>query len=109
MSSVVAVVSAECTNCARFVDALRRTKSAGPVNLVDVATLDQHQRAGLTAVPTLIVDGRRLVGTEAFKWLDQFAEDADLDAFDGFGALPYSDISADIGFATFSKPYSSID
>lgn len=106
-----AVISAECTNCVRFVDALKRTKTAvEQVRLVDVATLDESQRVGLTAVPTLILrDGRRLVGTDAFQWLDQFAAEVEPDAFGGFGALPFSDITADIGFATFNDPYTSIE
>ena len=106
-----AVISTGCTNCVRFVDALKRTKTAAErVRLVDVATLDESQRTGLTAVPTLILgDGRRLVGTDAFQWLDQFAAEVEPDAFGGFGALPFSDITADIGFATFSDPYTAIE
>jgi hypothetical protein len=106
-----AVISSECTNCARFVDALKRTKTgAQQVRLIDVATLNDSQRAGLTAVPTLVLrDGRRLVGTDAFQWLDQFADEVEPDAFGGFGALPFSDITADIGFATFNDPYTSIE
>ncbi len=109
--SIVAIVSSECTNCKRFVDALRMSKTGSSmVGVVDVATLGEKQRNGLKAVPTLVLqNGKHLVGTEAFKWLDQFSEEIEPDAFGGFGALPFSDVQADIGFAMFSDPYASIE
>ena len=109
-TQVVAIVSQTCTNCSRFIDAQARTPSGREqVRIVDVATIPESQRGGLTAVPTLILPtGRRLVGTEAFKWLDQFATDIEPDAFGGFGALPFSDLSASIGFADFDRKFSDI-
>lgn len=109
--SIVAVVSPECTNCARFVDALKMSKTGSEmVTVVNVASLTDAQRAGLRAVPTLVLqNGKHLVGTDAFKWLDQFSEEIEPQAFGGFGALPFSDVNANIGFATFNDPYSSIE
>lgn len=109
--SIVAIVSPECTNCARFVDALRMSKTgSGMVTVVNVSSLSESQRAGLRAVPTLVLqNGKHLVGTDAFKWLDQFSEEIEPQAFGGFGALPFSDVQADIGFAMFSDPYSTIE
>ena len=109
--SIVAIVSPECTNCKRFLDALNMSKTGSSmVNVVNVASLNDSQRSGLKAVPTLVLqNGKHLVGTEAFKWLDQFSQEIEPDAFGGFGALPYSDVDADIGFATFSNPYAAIE
>lgn len=109
--SIVAIISPECTNCARFVDALKMSKTGSSmVTVMNLASLTDAQRSGLRAVPTLVLqNGKHLVGTDAFKWLDQFSEEIEPQAFGGFGALPFSDVQADIGFAMFSDPYSTIE
>ena len=80
-TQVVAIVSQTCTNCSRFIDALARTPSGREqVRIVDVATIPESQRGGLI----------------------------EPDAFGGFGALPFSDLSASIGFADFDRKFSDI-
>ncbi len=87
----------ECINCQRFIDALGRAKGAD-VKLVNVMSLSPAQRVGITAVPTLVLaGGKKLTGTEAFAWLDQFRGDPD--PFFGFGGLTFSDLGNEVGYA----------
>ncbi len=103
------VYSEQCPNCVRFIDALRRTKVAAEVRLVDVSTLPEAQLSNVQAVPALILAGGAvLYGTKAFEWLKQFEGDVELDTFvPGGGGLPFSDVDSLQGYALYSENFSS--
>lgn len=101
------VYSQQCPNCARFLDALRRTRAADQVRLVEVGQLGPQQLAAVVAVPALVTaEGQTLYGTKAFEWLKQFEGDAELDAFYGGGGqtLAFSEIDG-MGYASYAEGY----
>lgn len=102
--------STQCPNCARFLDALRRTPVAKDVAVVDVATLSDAQLTRVAAVPALVLArGETLYGTKAFEWLKAFEADVDVAGFDGEnGALAFSDIDTQ-GYATYATVYSPFE
>lgn len=103
------VYSPQCTNCARFIDALRRTPAASSVAMVDVAQLTPQQLSSVTAVPALITaEGQTLYGTKAFEWLKQYEADVQLESFNGNGTLPFSDIGS-MGYATYATDFSAFE
>ena len=94
-----------CPNCTRFIDALGRAKGAD-VRLVNISDLSKQQRAGITAVPTLLLPGgQKLTGTQAFEYLDKFRGDPD--PFFGFSDLTFSDVGG-IGYAEVPDYTSSV-
>ena len=105
------LISAQCPNCVRFVDALSRTSARTDVALVDVATLPPDQLARVSAVPALVlVNGSIMYGTKAFEWLKQYEGDVELDGFGGEnGALAFSDVSSTQGYASYSQHCSSFE
>lgn len=103
--------STQCPNCLRFIDALKRTSAAASVSLADVASLSPSQLASVQAVPALVLaDGQTLYGTKAFEWLKQFEADVELEGFaGGGGALPFSDVEALQGYATYAESFSAFE
>lgn len=100
------VYSAQCLNCARFMESLARTGVANQVTLLEVGSLAPGQRASITAVPALVLaDGATLYGTKAFEWLKQFEGDMELGGFDGgHGALAFSDLEGS-SYASYCQGY----
>lgn len=103
--------STQCPNCVRFIDALKRTSAAATVSLVDVATLTSSQLASVQAVPAMVLaDGQTMYGTKAFEWLKDFDGDVELEGFHGGGgALPFSDVEALQGYATYAESFSAFE
>ena len=82
-------VSSRCTNCQRFVGALRRTDIAQSTQIVDVDVTGPVR--GLDYVPTVrTANGAVMSGTKAFEWLKDYEASADLDCVGGFGGLAFS-------------------
>jgi hypothetical protein len=110
MSRTTLVYSQQCTNCARFIDALKRTSAASAVTLVDVAQLTPQQLAGVQAVPALVTSqGQTLYGTKAFEWLKQYEADVELEGFAAAGgSLAFSDVGS-MGYATFATEFSAFE
>ena len=112
MSQGIVIVSSECTNCKRFLDALKAVKDHG-IQPVDYSILTPIQRVGITAVPTLILQGgKRLVGTDCFKWLNDKYSNVEPDGFDGFDScsdgLTFSSVNDSIGYSQYDSGYASL-
>jgi hypothetical protein len=89
-------VSSRCTNCQRFVGALRRTDIAASTQVVDVDVTGPVR--GLEYVPTVrTATGAVLSGTKAFEWLKDYEAGADLDSAGGFGGLAFSMVTDTTG------------
>ncbi len=98
-------VSSRCTNCQRFVGALRRSQVADSARVVDVDVAGPVR--GLEYVPT-VADGAGGVhaGTRAFEWLKQYESLDELDPA-GFGGagLPFSMVDDATGTAAYADPF----
>ena len=111
MSQHLLIVSRECSNCKRLLDAVSKVKNSG-ISAVEYSILTPMQRVGLTAVPTLILDnGQRLVGTECFTWLnDKFPVDPDgFEGFDNDDGLVFSNIESSMGYAQTGTRWADIE
>lgn len=79
--------SPRCPSCTRLIAGLQKLPAVrAQTELVDVdgLTPDQFARlqGRLTAVPTLVTDdGQVHAGTAAFRFIDQFQGEAELDAY----------------------------
>jgi hypothetical protein len=109
-SVVVLYFSPRCPNSVRFIQSMKKTRLARCVSAVNV---DQTPVQGLKFLPTLVVDGRHHVGSEAFSYLKQFDGDVSLDAYEGASArgscsLPFSSVSDSSGFASYIENFSSL-
>ncbi|ABT14672.1 hypothetical protein NY2A_B273L [Paramecium bursaria Chlorella virus NY2A] len=112
MSTGIVIISSECTNCKRFLDALRSIKNHG-IQPVDYSVLTPMQRVGINAVPTLILEGgKRLVGTDCFKWLHDKSANVEPDGFDGFDScadgLTFSSVNDDVGYSSHGYQYAPL-
>lgn len=93
----IAYISYNCPNCMRFIESLDRIPSLrGQVKLVDVSDVSQlPPNHSITAVPTLVVHGKAMVGKEAFDYLAQFNNEVELESVSlGTGTLAFGDFSA---------------
>lgn len=113
MSQHLLIVSRECSNCQRFLDALSMVKNSG-IQAVDYSILTPIQRVGITAVPTLILDnGKRLVGTDCFTWLNERFANVEPDGFDGFdnddNGLMFSNVESSIGYAQIDRTWAELE
>jgi hypothetical protein len=110
-STGLAIVSSECTNCRRFVEALGKVENHGLI-VADYSSLMPEQKKSISAVPTVILNsGKKLVGTSAFTWLTEtFYANMEPDAFQGFDncELSYSDINDSVGYCTFQTNYAEL-
>jgi glutaredoxin len=90
--------SSNCPNCIRLLDTIERIPSLrGSTRVLDVDQMPPPDlsRVGLSAVPTLVVQGRHHVGKAAFEYLAQFNGEMDLEAVSlGVGALSFGDFAA---------------
>jgi hypothetical protein len=104
---VTVYVSSRCTNCQRFVGALRRTDVGASARILDVDVSGPVR--GLEYVPTVREpSGRLFAGTQAFEWLKQFEASVELDsAFGGGGGLPFSMVDDATGLASYAEAYSA--
>ncbi|AGE53819.1 hypothetical protein PBCVIL3A_222L [Paramecium bursaria Chlorella virus IL3A] len=112
MSTAIVIISSECTNCKRFLDALSAVKNHG-VQPVDYSVLTPMQRVGINAVPTLILNGgKRLVGTDCFKWLHEKYGNVEPDGFEGFDSctdgLTFSSVNDPMGYSSQGSYYASL-
>lgn len=96
--SVRVFTSSNCPNCIRLLETIHRIPSLrGSVAIVDVDSLQPADVAqlGLTAVPTLVADGRQHVGKAAFEYLAQYNGEMELEAVSlGVGNLTFGDFTA---------------
>ena len=109
-SGSLLIVSRNCVNCNRLLDTLSTIENSG-IKAVDYSVLTPMQRVGITAVPTLILNnGRRLVGTECFSWIDSIntSEPDGFDISDMHDGLVFSDVSASIGYAVRDTTYGAL-
>ncbi len=88
-------ISGQCPNCDRLLKTLRRLKL--PIKVVNI---DQTPVGGLTAVPTVVDDGRVMVGTQAFEWVQGYESRLPLEAYatvlgEGAAGLSYTDLETD--------------
>lgn len=97
-------VSSRCTNCQRFVGALRRSQVADSTRVIDVDVAGPVR--GLEYVPT-VADGAGGVhaGTRAFEWLKQHESLDDLDPAVCGAGLPFSMIDDATGIAAYADPF----
>ena len=90
--------SSNCPNCIRLLETVERIPSLrGATRVVDVDQLPPPElaRIGLSAVPTLVAQGRQHVGKAAFEYLAQFNGEMELEAVSlGVGNLSFGDFSA---------------
>jgi hypothetical protein len=101
-------VSSRCTNCQRFVGALRRTDAAKSTQIVDVDVAGPVR--GLDYVPTVrTATGAVLSGTKAFEWLKDYEGSADLDCVGGFGGLAFSMVDDATGAALRGDAFAPFD
>lgn len=83
-----------CPNCARFVDSLKKVQETVEIKVksINLMQVPPQQRMGINVVPAIFtMDGNKLEGTHAFKWLDQFQEAVEPDGFGAFDRLPCGD------------------
>ena len=100
-------VSSRCTNCQRFVGALRRTDIGASTRIIDVDVSGPVR--GLEYVPTVREpSGKLFAGTQAFEWLKQFEASAELDTFAG-GGLPFSMVDDATGLASYAEGFSAFE
>ncbi len=103
--SLLVYISQSCPNCARLVDTLKRIPSLrATTKIVDIDTLPPQQVAssGLTAVPTLVAQGRMHVGKDAFEFLSQYNGEIEYESVSfGNGSLVYG--SLDSGGGSIEK------
>lgn len=96
--SLTVYTSSNCPNCMRLLETLERIPSLrGSTAVVDVDRLPPPDvsRLGLSAVPTLVAQGRQHVGKAAFEYLSQFNGEMELEAVSlGVGNLSFGDFSA---------------
>lgn len=92
-SQVVAYISPNCPNCVRLVETMKRISSLRQrVKYIDIDSLHPQQVAasGISAVPTLVVQGQMHVGKAAFDYLSQFNEEMEVESISlGGGSLMY--------------------
>jgi hypothetical protein len=63
------------------------------IDVTDVRKLPPNH--GITAVPTIVADGRAMVGKEAFDYLAQFNGEMELESISlGSSSLLYGDFTA---------------
>lgn len=107
MASTILYFSPRCSNSMRFLDSLKRTRLAQSVRLVNV---DDTPVQGLKFLPTLVVDGRTHVGSDAFAYLKQFDGDVNLGFYEGasargFCSLPFSSLHDASGAASYIENF----
>jgi glutaredoxin len=97
--SIVIYTSSNCPNCTRLLATLRRIPSlAGKASVVEVGAMDPNRLAaqGITAVPTIVAQGRPHVGKAAFEYLSQFNDELEIESVSlGTGALAYGSIGSE--------------
>lgn len=103
--SLLVYVSPSCPNCTRLLDTLKRIPSLRTTTkIIDIDGLPPQQVAssGLTAVPTLVAQGRMHVGKDAFDYLSQFNGEIEYESISfGSGSLVYG--SLDSGGGSIEK------
>lgn len=96
--AITVYTSSNCPNCIRLLETIERIPSLrGAMTNVDVDRLPPPDlsRLGLSAVPTLVAQGRQHVGKAAFEYLAQFNGEMELEAVSlGVGNLSFGDFSA---------------
>ena len=97
--SIVIYTSSNCPNCARLLATLRRIPSlAGKAPVVEVSSIDPQvlTTQGITAVPTIVAQGRPHIGKAAFEYLAQFNGELEIESVSlGTGALAYGSIGSE--------------
>lgn len=95
--TLLVYTSQSCPNCARLIDDLKRIPSLrGTAKVIDVNDLRPQQIAssGLTAVPTIVAQGRMHVGKEAFEYLAQYNSEIEYESVSfGTGSLVYGSLT----------------
>jgi glutaredoxin len=96
--SLVIYTSQSCPNCVRLLDTVHRIPSVrGSAKIVDINDMPPQQIAssGLTAVPTIVAQGRMHVGKEAFDFLAQYNGEIEFESISfGGGSLIYGSLGA---------------
>jgi hypothetical protein len=105
------IVSSECSNCGRFLEALNRVKNHG-FTVADYSALTPLQKSNIQAVPTVILNsGKRLVGTNAFTWLSETyyasLEPAGYGGFDNC-ELSFSSVNDSVGYCMTPTGYADL-
>ena len=110
--TLLVYTSPSCPNCNRLLETIQRIPSLRTTaKIVDINDLPPQQIAssGLTAVPTLVDNGRMLVGKEAFEYLGQYNGEIEYESVSfGTGSLVYGSLGSGGGsieqYGEFTAP-----
>lgn len=112
MRQHVAFISRHCPNCTRFMEAIQLSERAiSEIKVVDIDTISAAARSQLRAVPTVtMVDGKTVIGSEAFTFLKDYESDSHLGAYEiGSASLVFSDYTRNDGVAQTVGFYDSFE